>query len=290
MSVASRVARQLAAIPSVRSETCVFVQMSGAYAVVNIGNSTISIPSVGWVPPVSGMTVQVEWRGGSPVMTGPARALSPFGVITAAGTPLSTVLVDGMSYDLYLRDGYVPTLGDAVTVNWQTGIIEGKITGTTTPDPPPTSGGTGATLDPSNPVRATDSGRYQTSWWGNDPWASSSNDGIWVYGSRVRDFLRGANVATIEINLPLQSQVGACQIGLHPHSGIPGGAPSITSLVDLPLGSRSGWVRLPDSWGNWLRDNDGGIGVLAPGGAGYTKWTGTRLDGYSGALRFTGTR
>jgi hypothetical protein len=290
MSVASRIARQLAKVAPVRAETCVFVQMDGAHAVVNVGDSTITVPVVGWVPPASGMTVQMEWRAGSAVVTGPAKALSPFGVITSAGTPQSTVEVGGVEYMLYLRDGYTPTLGDPVTVNWMTGIIEGKITGATTPDPPPTSGGSGGVLDPANPVRAIDSGRYQTSWWGNDPWASSSNDGIWVYGSRVRDFLRGGNVATIEIYLPLQSQLGLCQIGLHPHASIPGGAPSITSLVDLPLGSRAGWVRLPDSWGNWLRDNDGGIGVLAPGGAGMTKWTGTRLDGSSGALRFTGIR
>lgn len=289
MTVASRIALQFAQVPTVRSETCVFVQMSGAYAVVNVGPNTLTVPTVGWVPPVSGMTVQLEWRAGRPVVTGPARALSPFGVISAAGTPQATVEVDGDEYMLYLRDGYTPTIGDPVTVNWQTGIIEGKITGSESPEPPPTSGGGSAPFS-GLVTRAADSGRFQTSWWGKAPWASSSNDGIWVYGERNRDALRGANVTGVEIYLPLQQQIGNASIGLHPHPSIPGGAPSIGSLVNLPLGSRSGWVGLPSGWGNWLRDNNGGIGVLAPGGSGYTKWAGVDTDGLSGALRFSGSR
>lgn len=289
MSVASRVARHLAQIPSVRAETCVFVRMEGAYAVVNVGSSTVTVPVVGWVPPATGMTVQLEWRGGSPVVTGPARALSPFGVITSAGTPQATVAVDGVEYMLYLRDGYSPTLGDSVTVNWQTGIIEGKITGATTLEPPPESPPVSAPFS-GLVVRATDSGRFQSSWWGKGPWASSSNKGIWTYGERNRDALRGASNITVEIYLPLEQQVGLAQIGLHTYPSIPGGAPTITSLTDLPLGARAGWQRLPAGWGDWLRDNNGGIGVLAPGGAGYTKWTGVDRDGLSGALRFSGVR
>jgi hypothetical protein len=283
-----RLLDQVARIPTVRSETSVFVRMEGVFAIVNVGpQSAIKVPCVGWYPPVAGMTVQVEWRDGHPVVTGPARSLSPIGTISAPGTPKATVLVDGIEYLLYTRQGYEAVLGDMVTVNWQTGIIEGAITGVDTPEEPDT-GGVAAAQFTDLPVLAENSGSYQSRWWKNDVWASSNNDGLWTYGWRTRDALAGADVTKVEIFLPLQSEVGNAQIGLSPNHVIPPGAPTITDLVDLPV--RSGWVALPSWWGNWLRDNTGGIGVLAPGGGGYTRWTGTALDSWSGALRFAGNR
>jgi hypothetical protein len=280
-----QLARIAASIPSIRSETAVFARMDGAYAVVNVGASTISVPNVGWVPPVAGMTVQLEWRDGVPAVTGPARALNPVGVITGTGTPRATVTVDGTDYVLFIRSGYTPALGDMVTVNWQTGIIEGAITGQDQPTAPPEAA---PAPEPFSDlvVRAADSGRFQSSWWGAEPWASNSNDGIWTYESRCRDALRGAEVTRIEINLILQQQLGNAAIGLHNHATIPGGSPGIHDTTPLP--TRSGWVELPSWWGNWLRDNDGGIGVTAPGG-GYNRWQAVRFDSWSGALRFAGT-
>lgn len=286
LGLGEKIARVEASIPSIRSETAVFVRMDGTYAVVNIASSTITVPNVGWVPPVAGMTVQVEWRDGMPAVIGPARALNPVGTITGTGTPRATVTVDGVEYVLFIRAGYTPALGDVVTVNWQTGIIEGSITGQEQVEPPPVAE---PVREPFNDlvVKAADSGRFQTSWWGSEPWASNNNDGIWTYESRTRDALRGADVARIEINLILQQQVGNAAIGLHNHRSIPGGAPGLHDLVNLP--NRSGWVELPSWWGNWLRDNDGGIGVTAPGG-GYNRWQAVRFDSWSGALRFAGTR
>lgn len=290
MGSIDRIIDQLARVPSVRSETAVFVRMDASgFAVVNIGESTISLPCQGWSPPIAGQVVQVEWRNGRGIVTGPSSTQNPVGVITGTGTPRATVTVDGVEYLLYLRDGYTPTLGDQVTVNWSTGIIEGKITGVDTPAAPVEPGAPTSQPFSDLGVRAWKSGRFQSYWWGNDPWASDSNVGIWVYGNRIQDALKGANVTRIFIYLPLIQQVGSCAIGLHTHGDIPGGAPSIGSLVTLPLGSRAGWVELPSAWGNFLRDNLGGIGVTAPSG-GYNQWTGVNLQPLSGALSFSGTR
>ena len=272
-----------------RAETAVFVRMDGSFAVVNIGPSTVRVPCVGFYPPVPGMVVQVEWRNGSPVVTGPANPLNPVGTITSPGTPRATVTVDGETYLLYVRAGYTPSLGDKVTINWTSGIIEGAVTGTDAPAPPPESPPVAQPFS-DLVVRAADSGRFQSSWWGKAPWASNNNRGIWTYGSRVVDALRGASVTRAEVFLPLTEQLGNCVIGLHPHGGIPGGAPSISELTNLPIGRRSGWYQLPDGWGAWLRDNVGGIGVAAPGG-GLNKWRGVDTDpAWSGALRFAGSR
>ena len=271
-----------------RSETAVFVGMSGQYAVVNIGESTVKLPCQGWYPPVVGMTVQVEWRAGRGIVAGPAAAIPAVGKITETSGTQATVTINDVPYTLYYRAGYSPTVGDLVSVNWATGVIDGKITGQQAPTPPP-SGGGGTSAFSGLVVRAADSGRYQTSWWGNDPWASNNNDGIWVYGSRVRDALKGATVTSAAVYLPLIQQLGNCSIGVHPHPTIPAGAPAIGSLAALPIGGRGGWVPISVAYAVYLAAGGRGIGVTAPGG-GYNQWRGVAADGLSGALRFAGTR
>lgn len=288
-SNAETVARLLAAHRPTRSEVAVFVRMSGRFAVINIGSSTIEAPCVGFYPPVAGMAVRVDWVGGSPAVTGPVTPLNPLGVISGTGAPKATVVVDGVEYMLFYRDGYTPVVGDEVEINWATGVIQGKITGSEPPAPPDESG-SGGVKSFTVTVRAGASGRYQSGsgWWGNDPWASANNDGIWCYGNRVRDAVgSGATVTRIEIYLPLVQQVGSASVGVHPHPWIPGGPPTVTSKTGLPLGRRSGWQALPVSFGTYVAA--GGRGVAVADG-GYNIWRGVNADSLSGALRISGTR
>lgn len=292
MTDADDVARRLADVASVRSETAVFVRMDGRFAVVNIGTATITVPCVGFYPPVAGMSVRVDWVNGSAAVTGPVRPLNPLGKITATGSPRATATVDGVQYLLYYRSGYTPAVNDDVEINWATGVIQGKVTGLSNPTAPGENSGGTTPFDVT--VRAVNSGRYQagSGWWGNDPWASSSNTGIWVYGSAAADAVGAGTVLTCQIFLPLMQEVGNASIGVHTYGAIPGGAPSISSgsLVAMPLGGRNGWVTLTQSVGAFLASGGGGVGVLAPGGSGFSKWRGTASDGMSGALRFTGVR
>lgn len=287
MTNAVTVARKLAERGTVNSGTAVFVRMDGRFAVVNMGLSTVTIPCVGFYPPVVGMAVRVDWVNGSPAVTGPVTPLSPLGVITGTGAPKATVTVNDVQYMLFYRSGYTPTVGDQVEINWATGVIQGKITGVETPVPPEETGGGVKPFTVT--VRASNSGRYQSGsgWWGNDPWASASNDGIWVYGQRVKDAVGSGTVTKTEIYLPLVQQVGVASVGLHPHGSIPGGAPTITAKSDLPQGRRSGWQVLPTSFGTYVAAGNRGIAV-ADGG--YNIWRGTATDSLSGALRISGTR
>lgn len=294
-SSADVVAEKLATIPSVRSETAIFLAMVEGRARVRIGGSEILLPFVGVYPPLVGQVVQVEWRDGTGVVIGPTEPRSSLGVVTAVAAPSVTIDVSGELFTMRYLRSYTPAVGDNVVVMW--GEDGGVCLGTTDAPPPPPRP---APLPdaPSDPVdrfdvtvRAENSGRYQSSWWGNDPWASSSNRGIWVYGTRLRDALRGADGFNhLDIFLPLRQEVGACQIGIAQHSAIPGGAPIITDLVDLPLGRRGGWQPLPIGWAGTLALGDRGIGVIAPGGAGYTIWSGTAADPASGQLRIRGIR
>lgn len=289
MTDADVLARQLAAVSSARSEAAIFVRMDSRFAVVNIGTSTVTVPCVGFYPPVPGMAVRVDWVNGSPAVTGPMKPLSPMGKITATGTPRATVTVDGVQYLLYYRSGYTPAVNDDVEINWATGIIQGKVTGLDNPTSPGENAGGSTPFDVT--IRAGNSGRYQSGsgWWSNDPRASNSNNGIWTYENRVADAVGGGTVATIDIYLPLIQQLGNCSVGVHPHAGLPAGAPTITSLTPLALGQRSGWVRLPQFFGPYVAAGGRGIGVTAPGG-GDNIWRGTAGDPLSGALRITGTR
>ncbi|WP_433584542.1 hypothetical protein [Microbacterium hydrocarbonoxydans] len=288
MTDAEDVARRAAQLTTARTETGVFVKMDGRMAVVNIGLSTVTIPCVGFYPPVVGMAVRIDWVNGSPAVSGPVKPLSPLGKITATGNPRATVLVDGESYSLFYRSGYTPAINDQVEINWATGIIQGKVTGVDTPTTP--GGGGGGSTPFEVVIRAANSGRYQTSWWSNDPRASNNNNGIWVYENRVPEGVgTTANIAAIDVYLPLLQELGNCSVGVHAHPTIPAGAPAISSLTPLAKGSRSGWVRLPLSFGVYVAAGGRGIGVSAPGG-GDNIWRGTALDSYSGALRISGTR
>ena len=290
MTVGDAVAAQLAQVDTARSETAVFVRMDGPLAVVNIGPSTVRVPCVGFFPPVSGMPVRVDWINGSASLVGPVKPLSPLGTITGTGTPKATVTVDGTVYQLFYRSGYTPTVGDTVEINWATGIIQGQVTGFDAPEPPPVGGGSATPFDVT--VRAVDSGRYQSGsgWWGNGPWASDNNSGIWVYGNTIADAIGSGTVTAVSVYLPLTQELGNCAIGTHPHASIPGGAPSIGSTIDLPLGGRAGWVGLPAGFGSYLAAGERGLGVLAPGAGGYNIWNGTASDSMSGAVRLIGSR
>lgn len=292
MSLAERIVQPRATRNRTRSELAVFRRMVGMFAEVNIGDATVQVPCDGFYPPIPGMSVRVQWVDGSPSVAGPARPLGARGTITGTGTPKATVNVDGVDYQLFVRSGYTPVVGHTVSVDWsfEGGLITGQVTGFETPTAP---GGNDQVSKPFSGlvVRAAASGRYEAGpgWWGNDPWASSNNSGIWTYGARLKDALAGASVSSVEIYLPLLEERGLASVGTHAHREIPSGAPSIANLSALATGGRDGWVRLPN-WGAYLASGDRGIGVVAPGGGGYSRWAGVLSDPSSGALRFSGTR
>lgn len=297
MNDADALALKLAQQNTVRSETGQFVRMDGRFAVVNIGTSTVTIPCIGVYPPRPGLPVRVEWVNGSPAVKGLVTPQNPFGTISAAGTPRASVLVDGETYELYVMDAYTPTVGDSVAVDWDRYLILGKVSGIDTPAVPGESGG-GVVAPFDVTVLASGSGRYQPpsggggGWWSNDPRASSNNQGIWVYGSRILDAVGTGVVSEAYVFLPLRSQVGLASIGVHDHPAIPGGAPYIfpASLTALPFGGRNGWVPITAPIAQYLAAGGRGLGVLAPGGNGDTVWRGTASDAMSGAVRLVGTR
>lgn len=290
VSSADVYARKFSESSRTRSVTGVFVQMSGVLARVNVQGATVDVRCDGWYPPIPGMPVRVDVTNGQMRVVGPAQTLPPRAEVVEdvdSGTKAS--ITDGVSgWVLPVMAPYVPIPGDVVVVNWVSGHVLGEEAAppqqTNPGEIPPTSAPFTDLL-----IQAYQSGKFDLSynnWWGgSEVWASNNNRGAWFYGNALTA-LAGAHIAKAEIYLPLISSVGSCAVGLHPHPTIPGGAPSIGSLVALD--PRSGWVALPAGWGDLLRDNPSwGVGVVAPSG-GLTKWWG--VPGMSGALRFAGSR
>ena len=292
MNLSDVVSRRLSDIPRVSTVTGYFVGMVDGLAQVNVQGATVSVRCDGWNPPTPGMPVRVETLNGLMRVTGPSQTLPARGTVVESREGDTRALVDagGDEYDLPVMAPYVPLPGDVVVLNWQSGHVLGEEAAAPDDQPPPTVGGG------SNPfsgllVQAQSSGKYDFpngNWWGNgDVRASNNNAGAWFYHGAFTA-LAGADVSSIELHLPTPWRaVGALFVGLHPHATRPGGAPSIGTLTTVS--ARSGWVSLPAGWGNFLRDNPNhGIGVTS--GAGDNQWPGVPQDGYSGALRFAGTR
>lgn len=285
MSTTSLIVDRLARIPDVGHLVGEFVRMEGQYAVVNIGPNTVPIAVSGFYPPVAGMFVQIERRNGVMIVTGPAQQLNPMGTIKSVGSPKATVTVDGKDYLLGMRDGYAPVAGDDVEINWATGIIQGKVTATAAPAPPPVNPSVSTSFS-GMVIQAIDSGNFWSGRWNkNDPWASTSNRGAWFYGSSLRDSLAGATIHSAEIYMPALALAGSVQMGLHGFSS-KGGAPGGSSFTTLS--GANGWVPLPGGFAEWLRDNVGGVVVDSSNGL--NKWRGRGSDALSGAMRFSGIR
>jgi hypothetical protein len=266
--------------------------MEDGLAVINTGDTQIKIPCPGFSPPRTGMTVQVEWRAGRGAVIGPAVTRNPIGTITGTGSPKAEVTVDGVAYLLPYEAWYTPVVSDEVKVDWWNEIIVGKLsTSPDAPEEPAAPGGGGAAPFDVN-ILAAASGKWSTSYsnyfGGSEVWAGNTTHGVWVYGNAFRDGVgSGASISRIWIYLPLVSQTGNCNIGLHDLGGL-SGAPSIHDAI--PLSPRGGWVELPVSFATYLLAGGRGIGVNA-GAGGLTKWRGAPSpDAWSGALRVQGTR
>lgn len=273
-------------IPDVERRTGYFVRLeSNGFAVVNVADSTVTVPCVGFTPPIPNSVVQLERRNGQMVVLGPAVATPGTGVIKATGSPKCTVTVAGVDYTYGYLSTYTPVVGDQVIVDQVNLVILGKITAPNAATAPNTTTASATSPLPGAPVLAVTSGQFRSRWQSNDVRASDTVSGAWVYGDRVKNALAGATVTGIQIYLPLRKELGVCNIGTHGSSSLPAGWTGISGAV--PLSPRGGWVSLPTSFAGALAAG-GGIAVVS--GNGDNQWAGTQADGLSGALRFTGTR
>jgi hypothetical protein len=288
LSPVQRASLQQAKTPTMDAFLGTYVSRSGAFAVVNVGDQTVTVPNVGQYMPQQGDSVQLELRNGKLVMTGPSSPKPATAKVTVTGSPTITVQdADGVTYQLGYLSTYTPTLDDIVSINWFSGMVEGKPTQALNPDAPATN--TPATTKPFvYEFQATNSGSFGSRWFTNDVWSSDSNDGAWFYGPQIADTLKDTALISrvqIWINVRTVNVEGTSNVGVHNSLSIPAGNVSLSSLNALQL--NTGWMDLPIAFGDFLKANYGGIGIHQ---GHYKIFRGTQSDAQSGRLRITGAQ
>jgi hypothetical protein len=290
MTLASRITEQLAAIPTVGMKMGTLVARSGSQVLVNLGESTVSLPVSAQQLPPSGHPVVVQTLDGRVAVTGPARSLPGRGVITGLGSPRVSVLAWDVTYTLPVAGSYTPALGDEVTITWDLdgGIVTSSISAPANVVPPPVVQPAGPQQFHPAPFTASDTGSFQSGrWTKDDVWASDSLTGFWFYGSVIADTIPDeASITAAAIYLsPTQSSGSRPNLQLHSSATRPGGQPAFVGAQHQPAGT-SGWQPIPLSFIDYLKSNAGGIGVNH---GGYHRFRSKGQDGLSGALDITWT-
>ena len=280
---------RLAEIPKVAQKTAIFVRRDGLDAVINVGDTTVQVPFVGLYLPPAGHAVQLDFRDGRWVCSGPATPLPGEGTVTVAGSPRATVTAWGETYTLRHRSSYTPVFGDLVELIWSAdeGIIGGKLSAASSNVPPAEAGASGPQRFHPDPFPAGDSGTWRSGsgWWTRTVRANV-DDGAWFYGTTIKDTIPDSAVpVSARIYLPVQTIVinAPGQLRLHTHAFKPAGAPTFTGAAQATP-AVSGWHDIPLSWVDFLKANDGGIGF---DGGGQWVCAGSDTDGLSGALDIT---
>lgn len=308
---------EIKSLPRSSYLTGIFLTTDGARAVCSVLGGEMRVPFAGTVQPSPGDAVRIEMRGGSYVMLGPSKPKSTRGRVTAltavpvlpepeqmydsegnplpmppAPTPLPydvarcMVEVDGALYPLPYLKAYTPKLDDIVSVEWtfEGGLVKGAVS--MTPPPPPVVAPTPPPqqFNP-GPFTATGSDSYQGSSWnkGGRVWSSDSVRGAWLYGSKIADTIPDdARINYVRLYLDPESTYGD-PANLRLHSNTSFGGPPVWQGASWPLSppGSAGWVQIPNSFGEWLRSNVGGVGFDT---GGYHIFRSISTNPMSGAL------
>jgi hypothetical protein len=218
-------------------------------------------------------------------LVGPAMPKPARGTVTQVSPSAVTLDTDMGPVTATYDAGVTLSASQVVKLLWSEGAhVVGVLAAPPIPPAPPPSPIAAATthIDVFQPL---DAGSFSDgSWRQQQPRAADGVLGAWFYGSKIRDSLLGAPVSRVELWSTLTQRDGAApNIGLHSHAAKPAGPPTITTATPIPVPER-GWVQLPVSFGQYLANTDGGIG-LDHGGT--NTFRSLADDPMSGALRIT---
>jgi hypothetical protein len=281
----------------------IYVGPAGDLNVVNVGESTVSIPAATRYRPSKGEPVVLTWTNGRLRLTGPARAKASDGKILALHLTdgLADVLSEGKKYSMpmSIKISQDLTVNDAVVIDWtyRNGYVKDKLTAPGVEDPAEPR----LTID-QKPftlyVFAKQSGSRKTfnpkgaaksyaKWWTPDVIADDDNVGGWFYGNVLRKSLRDdAFISSVEVFLPVRHTKGGLpKIGRHTKDTRPTGDDSLSVQDADTRKARSGWVKLPTEWAEAWRSNAGGVAVSH---GGTTTYKGIQAARQSGKLRIRG--
>jgi hypothetical protein len=292
MDSTGKILERIGAKSKVEILTGKFVGLDGLRVRVDFGAGPVPMETLTAYRPQVNELVQVLRVDGSTFMVGTSIPQPGQGVVASiVDDDYVTVTTDIGEIQMTHPDGLALLAGDQVKLYWSDGPYILSVMATTPPRQEP-DGGTdenptsGQVITP-DPFTATWSGQWShtyNKWQSNYPRASDTVSGAWGYGTKVNATIPDdSTIISIEIYLPLISELGEAYVGVHDYADQPPGWTGIAAQVPMP--GRSGWVRLPNAFGDWLRVHNAGIAVTS--GNGDTRWVGFPDDGLSGALRIS---
>lgn len=247
--------------------------------------------------PTRGTVIRVAAPGEADATKTPVGEEIPEQEFDEFGNPLPDALppdtarcvVRAGNQEFYLpyMQSYTPIVGNVVAIQWtfEGGLVTGTVSTTpkvetadpAPPRPAPAPGGFRPT-----PFRATVSGTYQSgSWTSGNVMSSDSGRGVFLYGSSVADTIPDdAVINFVRIWLSPQQIFGdPAQLRLVSNTAL-SGAPAWVGAA-WPLAPAPGWQQIPNSFADWLKANNGGLGFE---GGGFHIFDSIAIDPMSGAL------
>lgn len=278
--------------PKIQAAICLAPVYPGAVQ-VNLAGATVTVPCVGTMPLV-GDTVTVLSLGLTLLCLGPS-AKPAHGTVTASasGNRVQVTGDDGVSYSMNYLHTYTPAVNDNVILSWSVpgGVVLGPLNAPPTSDPNAGSSGGASNPEQTGPTthtqtfNPTDSGTYESSWFDNRVWCSSSTNGAYFYGGQLAGTIPdNASIQSVQVYIDELTNYypsSLATIGMHNLSS-KSGAPSVSSAVSVSAGT--GWKSLPTSFGDSFKT--GAQKGLATNHGGEHIW-GARGTGNSGALKIT---
>jgi hypothetical protein len=266
----------------------IFVTDVGGRAVVNVGESNITVRYATRYKPLPGDGVILQFFGNDVRIVGPTAARNGIGTVTAIHDPYLTITCDTKTYSLPYTVAYQtagPKVGDTVGIDWEKGYVVGAVTAT----PTGTTVRVKLTTDQKPfdlSFYATQSGSYDTSknrWLQGDLYCDSKHQAAWFYGKTVARSLKDdAYISSVEVYLPLRSRLGV-EPTVGKHSDAVEQSAGVSSSQGAVRGWK-GWISLPTSWGDIWKVNPGGVTITG----GQSVYRGIGTDRQSGKLRIRG--
>lgn len=289
MSLPDEIARQLDGKSNVLTLVGTFVGVANGIYVVDVGGNRIPADLGSSYLPEVNESVWVWFIDGVPFVKGPTTFRPDRGTVVSVASGIVTLSTAagniGMKYT-----GTTPSAGQVMGILWHGGptafLLSTSPAGNT---PPPAPGGGGAQQHVDRFAANTDSGSWRSGngWWTSQIRAGDTNLGAWFYGTKIADTLpSGATIQRVQIWISGSISGAAPNFALHPHASRPGGAPSLSGST--AIGVSGGWVDLPLSFGQALRNGNGSYGVGINHG-GNSIFNSVTDDGQSGTLVITST-
>ena len=268
-----------------------YVGNDGPNALVDLGDQRVPVPFLTGMVPAINEPVHVWSIDGSLYMLGPTAPKPGVGVISTITGNQAVVTTDFGDFPMTVAPtDPMPSSGDWVGISWSSQPWCTLLVDVPDPaTPPPSPGGGGGGQVKTAEFRTVDAGstdRHQSRWWTDQPHASNSTFGAFMYGWQIKDTIpAGAVFESLQVYVSWhQRQGGAPRWVLHDLKGRTG-VPSVSAYTEWVPGS--GYQTPPgglaEAWFNALKDGGPWSGIGLNQG-GYNIFKSRAQDGMTGAL------